>query len=903
MAELESAIEKSLIDKLCHDKSQWTYRADIKTEEQLWNNFKYILEQNNKAKLNDVPLSESEFAKIKNDISHASFYEAGKWLVGENGKVYVHIQRGNEMLHLLVMNNEHICGGTSVYEVINQYQAFATGEDEDIRNRRFDVTLLINGIPVIHIELKNKNHSYMDGYRQIKKYISEGKFHGIFSNIQMFVVSNVVDTKYFSAARDTELNKKFISGWLDKKNNPVCNYIEFADSVLHIPQAHKMVAQYTVLDNEVRRLLLLRPYQIHAIEAMRAASQEGKSGYIWHTTGSGKTMTSYKATRNLLMDIPAIEKTIFLIDRKDLDTQTKMAFQSYADNDTIDVDDTDNVNALINRLTDGNRQMIVTTIQKLQIMIKRRLKEGDRAYQKIRNLRIAFVVDECHRAVTPGTKRKIEEFFSRSLWYGFTGTPITDENPYEKKGDLPQTTKQLYGECLHSYTIKEAIHDEAVLGFMVENLGPKENVEDSAVFESETHMRQVLDIILNRSASKFGLQKGKGRTFEGILTVKSIPIAQKYYKLLKRIKEGNDELKISDKIHQALPDFPKFAITYSLSENKEGSEVNQIEMQESLKDYGDMFGTYYKIEEIATYNKNLNNRLARKEKKYLERSQQLDLVIVVERLLTGFDAPQLSVLFIDKQPMKPQNIIQAFSRTNRLLDDTKQYGQIVTFQSPNDFKSAIDYALRLYSLEKDGADVALSEDWEKVSQDFKISVNAMVRCPQIEQLLDVNLLSFNYTYTYKSIYGNRNINQHHQVHGSLQQDDMVLGVRDDAFENWDYIYFQKFFQRIQKRTGAFYKAWIPQIRRSVEDAPIKVFIMGHSLGMTDKEILKEFFYGKYVSEITIYYHNQYAYEQLVISLVNMFGKEFVIEQTGSNRIKFIQLDSPIKVSVENEMIF
>lgn len=187
--------------------------------------------------------------------------------------------------------------------------------------------------------------------------------------------------------------------------------------------------------------------------------------------------------------------------------------------------------------------------------------------------------------------------------------------------------------------------------------------------------------------------------------------------------------------------------------------------------------------------------------------------------------------------------------------------------------------------------------------EFVCNIKPMVRCPQIEQLLDVNLLSFNYTYTYKSIYGNRNINQHHQVHGSLQQDDMVLGVRDDAFENWDYIYFQKFFQRIQKRTGAFYKAWIPQIRRSVEDAPIKVFIMGHSLGMTDKEILKEFFYGKYVSEITIYYHNQYAYEQLVISLVNMFGKEFVIEQTGSNRIKFIQLDSPIKVSVENEMIF
>ena len=265
MAELESAIEKSLIDKLCHDTSQWTYRPDIKTEKQLWDNFKYILEQNNKAKLNDIPLSDAEFDKIKNDVSHASFYEAGKWLIGENGKVYVHIQRGNETLHLLVMNNEHICGGTSVYEVINQYQAFATNEEEDVRDRRFDVTLLINGLPLIHIELKNKNHSYMDGYYQIKKYISEGKFHGIFSNVQMFVVSNVVDTKYFSAARDTELRKKFISGWLDEKNNPVCNYIEFADSVLHIPQAHKMVAQYTVLDKESKKLLLLRPYQIHAI--------------------------------------------------------------------------------------------------------------------------------------------------------------------------------------------------------------------------------------------------------------------------------------------------------------------------------------------------------------------------------------------------------------------------------------------------------------------------------------------------------------------------------------------------------------------------------------------------------------------------------------------------------------
>ena len=750
MGELESVIEQRLIDQLCGGDSQWTYRKDIRTEEQLWDNFKYILEQNNKAKLNDTPLSDSEFAKIKNDVSHASFYDAGKWQVGENGKVYVHVQRGNETLHLVVMNNEHIAGGTSVYEVINQYQAFKTDEVDDKRDRRFDVTLLINGIPMIHIELKNKDHSYMDGYRQIEKYISEGKFRGLFSNIQMFVVSNAVDTKYFAAARAAELaeGKKFITGWVDNENYPVCDYLDFAKAVLRIPQAHEMIAKYTVLDNEKKKLLILRPYQIHAIEAMRAASKRSISGYIWHTTGSGKTMTSYKATRNLLMDIPSIEKTIFLIDRKDLDMQTKMAFQSYADNDTIDVDDTENVDALIRRLTDGNRQMIVTTRQKLQTMITKRLQEGTKEYDKIRNLRVAFVVDECHRAVTPETKRKIERFFAHSLWYGFTGTPIFEENRYEQKGDLPQTTDELYGACLHSYTIKNAIHDEAVLGFMVENLGPKKEDVDDAVFETEEHMRQVLDVVLNQSYTKLGMQNGKGRTYEGILTVGSIAKAQRYYELLKRIKAGKDALKINEEISKVVPDFPKFAITYSVTENDEASTVNQDKMRESLQDYNAMFGTHYDVENINAYNSNLNDRLARKEKRYMERSQQLDLVIVVNRLLTGFDAPCLSTLYMDRSPMSPQDIIQAFSRTNRLFDANKTYGQVVTFQSPKDFKKEIDRALRLYS--RGGEGVAVSEDWESVLDVFSIDVktiHALGRTPEeISQLSREQKKSFIYAF-------------------------------------------------------------------------------------------------------------------------------------------------------------
>lgn len=304
----------------------------------------------------------------------------------------------------------------------------------------------------------------MDGFWQIRKYIGEGKFRGIFSAVQMFVISNGVNTKYFSAAGDTELNPKFISGWLDKDNNPVTDYIDFAKSVLRIPEAYQMIARYTVLDEDAKKLILLRPYQIHAIEAIREASKTGRSGYVWHTTGSGKTLTPYKATRNLLMDIPTIDKAVFLIDRKDLDAQTTMAFQAYANNDLVDVDETDNVNDLKKKLKSGSRQVIVTTIQKIQRLITKRLQEDTPEYRKIRNLKIAFVVDECHRAVTPDMK--------------------------------------------------------------------------------------------------IGIQNGRGMTYEGLLTTSSIQLAQKYYELLTKVKNG----------------------------------------ETSLDDYNGMFGTKYELSQIQGYN-------------------------------------------------------------------------------------------------------------------------------------------------------------------------------------------------------------------------------------------------------------------------------------------------------------
>lgn len=725
MAELEQTIEEKLINQLTQGKSQWTYRPDLNDENKLWDNIRLILERGNKEQLDGQPLSDKEYEQVKNQLSFATFYDAAKWISGENGVAHISVQRDTKTVQLTVLKRDDIAGGSSVYEVINQYRALKDDEcDIHDQNRRFDVSLLINGIPLIHIELKNRQHSYMDGFRQIKKYISEGKFTGIFSAVQMFVVSNAVDTKYFAAATEEQLNEKFLSGWQDNENNPVTDYLKFASQVLKIPQAHQMVMKYAVLDQDDKKLLLLRPYQIHAIEAVRTASRQGKSGYIWHTTGSGKTMTSYKTARNLLIDIPSIEKTIFLIDRKDLDMQTTQAFQSYANNDVVDVDETDNVGDLINKLKNHNQQVIVTTIQKLSIAVKKRLQDGTPTYNRIKSLRIAFVVDECHRAVTPKTQRLLSQFFHNSLWYGFTGTPRFEVNAYQAEGNLPRTTNELYGDCLHKYTVKEAIRDQAVLGFQTEHLGQldlknNDENEDLSIYETETHMLKVLDTILNKSREKLGFTNGRGKTYEGLLTVNSIQRAQAYYDLLKRVKNGETELEISEETRRVLPDFPKFAITYSVSsdDNSESTDLNVPKMQESLDDYNAVFGTTYGIGEIKGYNANLNDRLARKKSKFKSRDEQLDLVIVVNRLLTGFDAPCLSTVYMDRQPMHPHDIIQAFSRTNRLFDKAKTAGQIVTFQSPHKFKKAVDEALILYSA--GGQASVLAPDWETVHEEFR----------------------------------------------------------------------------------------------------------------------------------------------------------------------------------------
>lgn len=782
MADAESLIEQQLIDQLSTGQSQWTYRKDLNTEEKLWQNIRAKLNSINAAKLNNVNITDNEMVRIQNFVKNQgdSPYKAAVWLSGENGVVQIPLERDDPSLgtvYLTAINQNDIAGGFTTYEVINQYQSHKV--DPTDRNRRFDVTLLINGFPMIQVELKNQNVSILDAFTQISKYAKEGKFRGLFGLIQMFVVSNGVHTKYFVANDPDKLSPRFMFSWVDKNNKPVEHYLEFAKEALKIPTAHQMIGRYLITDAEAKSLIILRPYQIHAIEEVESAVHRKESGYIWHTTGSGKTLTSFNVAKNICRNLE-IDKTIFLIDRKDLDQQTTLSFQAYAKHTGDLIEETENTKALEECLLNKDRSVIIATRQKLERIINKcdnalKSKDESNKYYKIakklKSKNVAFIVDECHRAISPTTKDEFSKFFDKttqkSLWYGFTGTPIFAENKKAENGKSARTTNGQYGPCLHKYTIKEALHDDAVLGFKIENAGFSENELSNIayqlklknyetmcrtdlekivlstyknqtrqnLYDSKEHRERVINYIVNKSNNKFNLKASKGDAFAAILTCSSIEIAQKYYDEFKEFKKSG---KVSKTVISQCKDFPRFAITYSVGENEDGAHVNQTKMKEAIKDYNENFGTNYSLENIASYNADLNHRLARKHSKYKIREQQLDLVIVVDRLLTGFDAPCISTLFIDRPPQAPQNIVQAFSRTNRVFTTEKKWGQIVTFQTPATYKIAYEKALSLYS--NGGSGYVTAPTFDKAATDLSQAINKLKElCPNPKEFdIDAN---------------------------------------------------------------------------------------------------------------------------------------------------------------------
>ena len=787
----EAQLEQNLIDLLCARHGQWTFRPDLKTEEDLWNNLRNIIEIRNKSELNDNALTDSEFERIQSEIlaNTKTPFEAAKWLRGEKGKCSIVLERDNGLgrIELVIYSSNEKNGGFSSYEVVHQIAKSKSNLEE--RNRRFDVTLLISGLPIIQIELKTAiaKDGVKQAYYQIEKYIDEGTFSNtIFQTLQLYVMSNEQTTRYMAAAPKGELQEKYMFAWRTRDNTRVENINEFAKQVLNIPRAHELVSEYMILSEEQssKVLMVLHPYQIHAIEAIFEAASKHQSGYIWHATGSGKTITSFVSTK-LLAQRSGIDRTIMLLDRKDLDNQTTSEFTKFASaystgvntNKNTLIVGTGNTDDLSNALKEDSSSnvVIVTTRQKLNKAVEYLKDKEPRKLAKLRGKHIVFIVDECHRAISAQNMDDIKKVFPKSTWFGFTGTPIFEENKKSSDGQYARTTHDQYGEVLHRYTIKNALEDGSVLGFQVEhestihkdelanvvyrairseekNLNytdeelvstvesmkdiDKEKYLQSAHYESDDHIQSVIRKILspNNAYRKFVFKDGKP-TMSAILTTSSIDMAKRYYKAIKKFTADKNWLEIQFPDHPLRqgavmndPDFPRVAITYSLEENIKGAALKQSEMKGIIDEYNLMYGTSWSVENIERYNGDINNRLARKKGEFKEFGNHLDLVIVVNRLLTGFDAPRCQTLFVDRN-LQYAGLIQAFSRTNRTYKG-KEKGLITTFRKPATMKEHVFAATRLYS-QANNNDSLIYPTYEESKKKFNAAYNALIKLDAI----------------------------------------------------------------------------------------------------------------------------------------------------------------------------
>ncbi|GAT90312.1 type I restriction endonuclease subunit R [Apilactobacillus kunkeei] len=780
----ELDFEKEIVHQLTIGSNQWTERKDLyeATPDKLWENFREKLNRNNIAALKHKEITDEEFNRVKARISNVkSPYDAAKILDAENGIGKIEIPRDDASLGTVTLNifwKADVGGGHSSYEIVRQ--AIRPRSNDDDSDRRFDVTLLINGLPLIQIELKKSTVEINQAFNQIKKYAGENKYTDIYSLLQMFVIMSPDSSAYFANSRPDEFNKSFVFKWRDEDNNPVENGMDFAKSALNIPMAHKLVSEYKAIDEERKKLLLLRPYQIYAIEAVLKRIKEHENGYVWHTTGSGKTLTSYK-TAKLAAQMPSVDRVVFLVDRKALDDQTVGNFRAYASNDDMTINKTDNTSKLRQALLKGGNNIIISSIQKMANLVNAEEQAQDEgrntrvAKSKLLDKRICFFVDEAHRSQFGKMRQDISNAFKNANWYGYTGTPIFSENRKEVKGDRAVTTQELFGKECHRYTLVNALEDHAVLPFNVEHVNTVTDVdkivedkmlkekasklnkkreeltiseEDDVknelsemsdlqkeaklskrsnssnpsddIYVNDAHLNQVVDYILTTGPKKMSLGKGN---YNGILATSSISMAIRYY------QKFNEQKKLHP--NDVDKDWPRVAITYSLAENDDAHKENMDGMDEAIADYNDMFDTNFhnNNEEINLYNEDVAKRTARRESYYahLKRDQEINLVIVVNRLLTGFDAPKLNTLFVDKNKLDYANLIQAYSRTNRLENnDLKREGQIVTFRKPVTSQQNEENAYRLYGGEGSYEELIRPKYMDAVAK-FKSEVDHLKR--------------------------------------------------------------------------------------------------------------------------------------------------------------------------------
>ena len=675
----EAALENGLIDTL--QKMNYEY-VHIEEENNLSANFKKQLEKHNKKKLEELgrtEFTESEFEKILIYLEGGTRFEKAKKL---RDLFPLELESG-ERLWVEFLNRTHWC--QNEFQVSNQITV------EGRKKCRYDVTILINGLPLVQIELKRRGVELKQAYNQIQRY-HKTSFHGLFDYIQLFVISNGVNTRYF--ANNPNSGYKFTFNWTDAANVPFNDLEKFATVFFDKCTLGKIIGKYIVLHEGDKCLMVLRPYQFYAVEKiLDRVENSNDNGYIWHTTGAGKTLTSFKAAQ-LVSELDDVDKVMFVVDRHDLDTQTQAEYEAF---EPGAVDSTDNTDELVKRLH-SNSKIIITTIQKLNAAVSKQWYSS--RIEEIRHSRIVMIFDECHRSHFGECHKNIVKFFDNTQIFGFTGTPIFVENAVDG-----HTTKEIFGNCLHKYLIKDAIADENVLGFLVEYYHGNEDVDNA----DQDRMTEIAKFILNNF---------KKSTFDGefdaLFAVQSVPMLIRYYKIFKSL---NPKIRIG----------AVFTYAANSSQDDEQTGMNTggfasestgeaDELQAIMDDYNNMYGTSFTTENFRAYYDDINLRMKKKKADM----KPLDLCLVVGMFLTGFDSKKLNTLYVDKN-MEYHGLLQAFSRTNRVLNEKKRFGKVVCFR---DLKSKVDEAIKLFSNGTPLEDIVrkpfneVKRDYQELTKDF-----------------------------------------------------------------------------------------------------------------------------------------------------------------------------------------
>ncbi|WP_430928376.1 type I restriction endonuclease subunit R [Polaribacter marinivivus] len=718
----EQALENNLVQQLIDLKYEG---VTIPDEAALLANLKSQLEKHNKQQF-----SEKEFKKIVNHLNKGNVFEKAKIL---RDKMHLLKDNGTSS-YIEFLNQEHWCQ--------NQFQVTQQVTIEGTYKNRYDVTLLINGLPLVQIELKRRGLELKEAFKQINRYHrhSYGASNALFNYIQIFVISNGVNTKYFANNKHQSFKQTFY--WSDSNNKKITNLSEFTNEFLEPCHISKMICKYIVLAEATKILMVLRPYQYYATERIiERVKNSNKNGYIWHTTGSGKTLTSFKSSQ-ILMQLPEVHKVVFVVDRKDLDFQTTKEFNSFSEGS---VDGTDNTRALVKQFKDDTK-LIVTTIQKLNNAVSSSRYAS--VMEPLQDKKMVFIFDECHRSQFGDTHDRITKYFHNRQLFGFTGTPIFVDNA-SKNDKGKRTTKDLFGDCLHKYVITDAIKDDNVLKFSIEYVGrykekinsnsyvdiDVEAIDTKELLESDTRLEKIAEYIVNHHD-----RKTHSRSFTGLFCTSRKEILIKYYAIFKRLKqEGKHNLKIATIFSYGVNEEDENANDEDVFTTSQAAETeltyetkhSRDKLEEFIGDYNKEFGTNFTTKDSQSYY-NYFNDIAKRVK-----SREIDILLVVNMFLTGFDSKALNTLYVDKN-LRYHGLIQAYSRTNRILGDKKSQGNIVCFRN---LKKATDEAIALFS-NKEAKEVIIMQPYEDYIKQFQEKYKELIKIvptvDAVDELQDEN---------------------------------------------------------------------------------------------------------------------------------------------------------------------